>query len=786
MKQYLYILILALSANVRGYAQPSVLPYKNPGLPVESRVKDLLSRMTLEEKIGQLLCPLGWEMYEIRGKEVYPSGKFAQLVKEKQPGMLWATYRADPWTKKTLENGLNPTLAAKAGNALQKYMMENTRLGIPLFLAEEAPHGHMAIGATVFPTGIGMAATWSAQLIEEVGKAIAGEIRSQGGHISYGPVLDLARDPRWSRVEETFGEDPVLSGNLGAAMVSGLGGGELSQEYATIATLKHFLAYAVPESGQNGNYASVGERDLHENFLPPFRKAIDAGALSVMTSYNSIDGIPCTANHYLLTQLLRNEWKFRGFVVSDLYSIEGIHESHFVAPSMENAAMQAVTAGVDVDLGGDAYMNLYHSVRAKEIDEAVVDTAVSRVLRLKFEMGLFEHPYVDPQIAAQVVRSKEKVELARKVAQASVTLLENRNSILPLSKKVRKVAVIGPNADNRYNMLGDYTAPQEDENVKTVLDGIVSKLSPSRVEYVKGCAIRDTTSTELEEAVEAARCSEVVIAVVGGSSARDFKTSYKETGAAVTDESSLSDMESGEGFDRASLSLLGKQQALLSALKATGKPLIVIYIEGRPLDKNWAAQYADALLTAYYPGQEGGNAIADVLFGDCNPAGRLPVSVPRSVGQIPLYYNKKAPQNHDYVELAASPLYPFGYGLSYTTFEYSGLQVVPQGAYSYEVIFKVKNTGEHDGEEVAQLYMRDEYASVVQPLKQLKHFKRFHLKRGEEKTISFVLTKEDFELVDRSLKRIAEPGTFQIMIGGSSTDIRLRTQVVLSSVTPHV
>lgn len=786
MKQYLYILILVLSANVRGYAQPSVLPYKNPGLPIESRVKDLLSRMTLEEKIGQLLCPLGWEMYEIRGQEVYPSEKFAQLVKEKQPGMLWATYRADPWTKKTLENGLNPTLAAKAGNALQKYIMENTRLGIPLFLAEEAPHGHMAIGATVFPTGIGMAATWSPQLIEEVGKAIAGEIRSQGGHVSYGPVLDLARDPRWSRVEETFGEDPVLSGNLGAAMVSGLGGGELWQEYATIATLKHFLAYAVPESGQNGNYASVGERDLHENFLPPFRKAIDAGALSVMTSYNSIDGIPCTANHYLLTQLLRNEWKFRGFVVSDLYSIEGIHESHFVAPSMENAAMQAVTAGVDVDLGGDAYMNLYHSVRAKETEEAVVDTAVSRVLRLKFEMGLFEHPYVDPQIAAQVVRSIEKVELARKVAQASVTLLENRNSILPLSKKVRKVAVIGPNADNRYNMLGDYTAPQEDENVKTVLDGIVSKLSPSRVEYVKGCAIRDTMATELDEAVEAARRSEAVIVVVGGSSARDFKTSYKETGAAVTDESSLSDMESGEGFDRASLSLLGKQQALLSALKATGKPLIVIYIEGRPLDKNWAAQYADALLTAYYPGQEGGNAIADVLFGDYNPAGRLPVSVPRSVGQIPLYYNKKAPQNHDYVELAASPLYPFGYGLSYTTFEYSGLQVVLQGAYSYEVIFKVKNTGEYDGEEVAQLYMRDEYASVVQPLKQLKHFKRFHLKRGEEKTISFVLTKEDFELVDRSLKRIAEPGTFQIMIGGSSTDIRLRTQVVLSSVTPHV
>lgn len=626
-------------------------------------------------------------------------------------------------------------MAAKAGNALQKYVMENTRLGIPMFLAEEAPHGHMAIGATVFPTGIGMAATWSPELVKEVGQVIAKEIRSQGGHISYGPVLDLTRDPRWSRVEETFGEDPVLSGILGASMVDGLGGGNLSQKYATIATLKHFLAYAVPEGGQNGNYASVGIRDLHQNFLPPFRKAIDAGALSVMTSYNSIDGIPCTSNHNLLTQLLRNEWKFRGFVVSDLYSIEGIHESHFVAPTKENAAIQSVTAGVDVDLGGDAYTNLCHAVQSGQMDKAVIDTAVCRVLRMKFEMGLFEHPYVDPKIAAKTVRRKEHIELARKIAQSSITLLKNENSILPLSKTINKVAVIGPNADNRYNMLGDYTAPQEDSNVKTVLDGIITKLSPSRVEYVRGCAIRDTTVNEIEQAIEAARRSEVVIVVVGGSSARDFKTSYKETGAAVAEEGSVSDMECGEGFDRASLSLLGRQQELLESLQKTGKPLIVVYIEGRPLEKNWASEYADALLTAYYPGQEGGNAIADVLFGDYNPSGRLPISVPRSVGQIPVYYNQKAPRNHDYVEVSSSPLYSFGYGMSYTTFEYSDLQVVQKSARCFEVSFKVKNTGKYDGEEVSQLYMRDEYASVVQPMKQLKHFERFHLKKEKRKKL---------------------------------------------------
>ena len=759
--------------------QVSVLTYQNPNLSIDIRLADLLSRMTLEEKVGQLLCPLGWEMYEIHGSKVYPSGKFKQLIKERNAGMLWATYRADPWTKKTLANGLNPELAAKAGNALQKYVMENTRLGIPMFLAEEAPHGHMAIGATVFPTGIGMAATWSPELVKEVGQVIAKEIRSQGGHISYGPVLDLTRDPRWSRVEETFGEDPVLSGILGASMVDGLGGGNLSQKYATIATLKHFLAYAVPEGGQNGNYASVGIRDLHQNFLPPFRKAIDSGALSVMTSYNSIDGIPCTSNHYLLTQLLRNEWKFCGFVVSDLYSIEGIHESHFVALTKENAAIQSVTAGVDVDLGGDAYTNLCHAVQSGQMDKAVIDTAVCRVLRMKFEMGLFEHPYVDPKIAAKTVRRKEHIELARKIAQSSITLLKNENSILPLSKTINKVAVIGPNADNRYNMLGDYTAPQEDSNVKTVLDGIITKLSPSRVEYVRGCAIRDTTVNEIEQAIEAARRSEVVIVVVGGSSARDFKTSYKETGAAVAEEGSVSDMECGEGFDRASLSLLGRQQELLESLQKTGKPLIVVYIEGRPLEKNWASEYADALLTAYYPGQEGGNAIADVLFGDYNPSGRLPISVPRSVGQIPVYYNKKAPRNHDYVEVSSSPLYSFGYGMSYTTFEYSALQVVQKSARCFEVSFKVKNTGKYDGEEVAQLYMRDEYASVVQPMKQLKHFERFHLKKGEEKKVTFVLTEEDFFLVNYTLKKVVESGNFHLMIGAASNDIRLQNVILV-------
>ncbi len=742
------------------------------------RVADLLPRMTLEEKVGQLLCPLGWEMYTITADGVDASDKFKQLVQEHHAGMLWATFRADPWTRKTLENGLNPRLAALAGNALQKYVIENTRLGIPVFLAEEAPHGHMAIGGTVFPTGIGMAATWSRDLLEQVGRAIGEEVRTQGAHISYGPVLDLTRDPRWSRVEETYGEDPVLSGSLGASMVRGLGGGDLSKPYSTIATLKHFLAYAVPEAGQNGNFSSVGTRDLLQNFLPPFHEAEEAGALSIMTSYNSIDGVPCTANKELLTNVLHGDWHFGGFTVSDLYSIEGIYETHHVAADVAGAAIAALEAGLDVDLGGDAYRTLVESVKSGRVDEALVDRSVARVLKLKFDMGLFDDPYVDPDKAAATVNSAAHKELALNVARASVTLLENRDATLPLSKSVRKVAVVGPNADTGYNQLGDYTAPQPDETVKTVLEGVCELIGADKVVYAKGCAIRDTRGTDINAAVEAANAADAVIAVVGGSSARDFKTTYKETGAAIVDENSVSDMESGEGYDRADITLMGDQLRLLEALKATGKPLIVVYIEGRPLEKAWAAENADALLTAYYPGQEGGRAIADVIFGDYNPAGRLPITTPRAVGQIPIYYNKRAPAYHDYVELSATPQYAFGYGLSYTTFDYTDLKVVRKDKADYEVSFTLTNTGKLDGEEVPQLYVHDVTASVVQPLKQLKAYSRVALKAGESRRMTFRLSPEAFSIVNSSYNTVVEPGDFEVMIGPSSD------KAVLKAVLP--
>ncbi len=779
MKKIYIALLFSLGITVASYARTEKGAFLDANLPTEQRVADLLSRMTVEEKVGQLLCPLGWEMYEITGpKSVEVSQKFKDLIQQTGAGMLWATYRADPWTRKTLDNGLTPEQAARAGNAIQKYVIENTRFGIPVFLAEEAPHGHMAIGTTVFPTGLGMAATWNPELMHTVGEIIGREVRSQGGHISYGPVLDLSRDPRWSRVEETFGEDPLLAGRMGGAMVGGLGGGDLSKPNSTIATLKHFLAYAVPEGGQNGNYSVVGKRDLLQNFLPPFREAVDSGALSIMSSYNSIDGIPCTSNKEILFDVT-TDWGFKGFVVSDLYSIEGIHETHHVAPTIEDAAAMALNAGLDVDLGGDAYRNLVSAARSGKLDSGALDRAVGRVLTLKFDMGLFENPYVKPE-SARSVGGFRSGEVAREVVRQSITLLKNEGNLLPLEvRPSMKIALVGPNADNAYNMLGDYTAPQPEGRVVTVLDGLRRQQPGIEVKYVKGCAVRDTSTADIAAAVRAAREADVVIAVVGGSSARDFKTSYKETGAAVVDATTVSDMECGEGYDRETLDLLGLQPQLLKALKETGTPLVVVYIEGRPLEKEWAAENADALLTAYYPGQEGGNAIAEVIFGKYNPAGRLPITVPRSVGQIPVYYNRRAPQLHPYVEGDASPRYPFGYGLSYTTFDYSGLNLLPGDDGTLTVEATVTNSGDRDGEEVVQLYLHPEYAATVQPLMRLADFRRVSIPKGESRKVCFTLPVSAFEIIGPDYKPMLQKGSWDIMVGASSADIRLKGSHVM-------
>lgn len=778
------ILGLSLFCATTALAQEAKPLYKNSKAPTEDRVKDLLGRMTLEEKVGQLSTLLGWEMYQKQGKKVTFSPEYKKAVDERHIGMLWATLRADPWTKKTLTTGLNPTLAAQATNALQKYAVESTRLGIPLLLAEECPHGHMAIGTTVFPTSIGQSSTWNPALVQRMAATIAAEARAQGAHIGYGPVLDLAREPRWSRVEETYGEDPVLTSQMGIAMVKGFQGDNLRSGANVISTLKHFTAYGVPEGGHNGGGISIGHRELHQSYLSPFRAAVKAGALSVMTAYNSVDGVPCSSNEYLLSDLLRDEWGFDGFTVSDLGSISGLVGSHRVAATPIEAAALAINAGLDADLSGYGYdKHLLEAIKSGQVSMAILDQAVSRVLRLKFEMGLFENPYVDPKKAARVVRNEAHVQLARQVAQESMVLLKNEGNVLPLSKSLKSIAVIGPNADNSYNQLGDYTAPQPERNITTVLEGIRAKVSAkTKVTYVKGSAIRDTTFANIAEAVEAARNSEVAVVVLGGSSARDFKTEYQTSGAATVSTpekvQALSDMESGEGFDRATLDLLGKQLELLQEVVKTGTPVVVVLIKGRPLNLNWMAAHVPAILDAWYPGQEGGHAVADVLFGDYNPAGRLPISVPKHVGQLPVYYNAKRPAKHDYVEMDAQPLYSFGYGLSYTSFVYSDLQVNAsenQGDVEVKVRFQVKNTGSRDGDEVVQLYLRDRVSSTVTPDRQLKQFQRIHLKAGEQKTVELVLKAEDLMLLDPKMQWVVEPGDFDVLVGASSDDIKLES-----------
>ena len=785
----------------------------------EQRAKALVKAMTLEEKVGQLLCPLGWPMYTVtatnqgqnvaenpengttatnQGRSVAVSEAYKDFIDKQHGGMLWATFRADPWTQKTIETGLNPQLAAKTYNALQKYAIEHSRLGIPIILAEEAPHGHMAIGTTVFPTSIGLASTWNPETLTEVGRTIAEELRAQGGHIGYGPVIDLAREPRWSRVEETYGEDVYLTSQMASGMVRGTSPKENGWDKGVISTLKHFIAYGIPQGGHNGNESVVGERDLAENFLPTFKAAIDAGALSVMTSYNTIDGIPSTANPKLLRNILKEDWGFQGFVVSDLYSIDGICTDHRIAKDSQEAGIMAVNAGVDVDLGGRCYAELVEalgsdsklSASERKTLMASVDEACYNVLKIKFALGLFDNPYIDEN--PTTVRSEAHIAVAKKAALEGIVLLEN-NGVLPLNPK-QKIAVVGPNADTPYNQLGDYTAPQERSNIVTPLDGIRAK-APNAV-YAKGCYVRDRKASNIAAAVNAARGADVVVAVVGGSSSRYNGAEYEDTGAAKVATKSaqnvagapenalaatnkaqnvagqlpdpeIPDMDAGEGFDRATLDLLGDQLKLLEALKQTGKPIIVVYIEGRPLDKVWASENADALLTMWYPGQQGGAALADVLFGEYNPAGRLPVSVPRSVGQIPVYYNKRFPVGHDYVEMSAEPLYPFGYGLSYTTFEYSDFQADSEGA-----SVKVTNTGEMDGDEVVQIYITDVNASTARPRKQLCGFKRVHIKAGESATVEFPLSDGAFQMCNADMQMVVEPGEFTLAVGASSKDIR--------------
>lgn len=738
--------------------------YLNPALPVERRVADLLERMTLEEKVAQTQAL--WKQQEFLMDE---NGGFSPAKAER-----------------VLKNGIGEITRAseKKGprenavfcNAIQKYLKEHTRLGIPAIVHEESLHGFMAPGATSFPQAIALASTWDPKLVEQVFGVAAEEIRSRGGQQALTPVLGVAREPRWGRTEETYGEDPYLVSRLGVACVRGFqGAGPTIDEHHIIATVKHFAVHSQPQGGRNiapGNYSM---RTIREVFFPPFRAALtEAGAMSVMPSYNEIDGVPSHANKWLLDEVLRKEWGFQGIVVSDYNGIAQLETVHHVAANVQDAARLALNAGVDIELPDvDAYGTLGGQVLAGRISEATLDKTVARILRAKFLLGLFEHPYVDPEQAVRVNNSPSHRQLARQAAREALILLKNENHLLPLDlNNLKSIAVIGPNAAVCH--LGGYS--DNPGRTVSVLEGIKEKVGTGvRVNYAEGCKITvndtgdwkrdkielptaDEDQKEITEAVKAAQASDAVLVVVGGNE--------------QTSREAWADTRLG---DRASLQLVGRQNDLVRAVLATGKPVVVLLINGRPLATNYIAEHVPAILEGWYLGEETGNAVADVLFGEYSPAGRLPITVPRSVGQLPDFYNHKPSSEREYLFEKPGPLFPFGYGLSYTTFKYGEPQLSPATigtAGKTTVSVEVANTGSREGDEVVQMYIRDEVSSVTRPVKELKGFKRIHLKPGETQTVKFELTPQKLSFLNLDMHRVVEPGVFDVMVGPNSVDLK--------------
>ena len=722
---------------------------------IDFRVEELLSRMNLEEKVAQL------GTVEIR-----------QLVDENN---RFSLDRA----RELLRNGIGqitrvsgglevgPREAARLANEIQRFLVEKTRLGIPAIIHEECLSGFMAKTATTFPQAIGLASTWNPKLVGEVTNLIRRQMRMVGAHQGLAPLLDVPRDPRWGRVEETFGEDPYLVAAIGVAYIRGLQGEDLKS--GVIATPKHFAGYSFSEGGRNLAPVHVGPSEFREVFLYPFEAAVKlARAYSLMNAYHEVDGVPCAASRELLTDILRGEWGFEGFVVSDYWSISMLYTFHFTARNAKEAAIQALTAGVDVELPNAACYGepLREAVEEGLIPESVVDEAVRRVLRAKLLLGLFENPYVDVYKVPESHDDEEGRRLALQAARESIVLLKN-DGILPLNpQEVKSIAVVGPNAASTRNLIGNYgyTAhlglPYDAVRIVSILEGLKSRAGGSvEIRYAKGCSIKDDDRSGFEEAVEAAKRSDVVIAVMGE------RSGFGE------------DDVSGEGKDRASLTLPGVQGELLEVLLETGKPLILVLVNGRPLALESYVERCAAIIEAWYPGEEGGNAVADVIFGFYNPSGRLPVSFPRTVGQIPVYYNRRHSSMGSYVFTNSKPLFPFGYGLSYTEFKYRDLRVKPDEVGpggEVEISFILENVGSRKGAEVCQLYVRDVVASVTRPVKELKGFAKVQLAPGEKAKVTFRLPLELLAFYDKHMRLVVEPGEFEVMVGASSEDIKLK------------
>ena len=873
VKKTAIILVMAAGFFNHGYSQKKY-PYQDAKLPVEERVKDLLRRMSLEEKVRQM------DMYKgefFKEKEDLSKSKSAAKIGSLGIGAIHDIYPR----------------SAKMINDLQTHVIKGNRWGIPALIMCEMLHGYLDDGSTAFPMNIGLGATWDTNLMDKVGKVIGAEARAHGVHFGFGPNLDIGREPRWGRVAETFGEDAYLSGEIGLAMIKGMQGDDLKSDRSIIAEPKHFAVHGIPEGGGNSSPALVGEREARQDFLPTFEKAFrKGGALGTMCAYSELDGIPCAANHWLLTDVLRNEWGFKGIVVSDLGAIKYLQTTHYVTNSPKESIREAVAAGVDMqfyDFTNEFWQqSIIELVNEKKLTMEQIDRAAGGVLRLKFLLGLFENPYTDKNLIKERFHTKENQDIALEAGHKSIVLLKNENNMLPLNKEVKTVAVIGPNAD--ASRLGGYSV--KNKIGTTVLEGVKQVVGKNtNVLYEEGVSLivkgqiipskylftPDGSQNGLKGEYFNNRKAEGTPALTRidnqlefdwpwspGDGVTDDDFSIRWTGYIQSDKSfdgwlglssddgirmwiddqlvidnwtkgatsmvtTPKNIEAGKKYkvriemweggwgarahlrwnlekvnfqpaidiakkadvaivvlgesnelveenrDVASLDLHGMQQELIEAIQKTGTPVVCVLLNGRPLSTNWISENIPALVEAWFPGEAGGKAVADVLFGNYNPGGKLPITVPKSVGQLPIYYNQKPSAIHRYVSESENPLYTFGYGLSYTKFEYSNFAINTKEIKAdgeLKVSVNVKNIGNYNGDEVVQLYINDVYSSVTTPRKTLKGFKRLFIEKGETKKVEFILTADELSIWNRDMKRVVEPGDFEVMVGGNSADLQ--------------
>ncbi|UOE47505.1 glycoside hydrolase family 3 C-terminal domain-containing protein [Mucilaginibacter sp. SMC90] len=755
-----FSLALAITANAQ--------LYKDPNAPVQKRVADLLKRMTLEEKVGQM--------------------SMSSLTEAKNSKIAYGVLES-PFT--------NVRDVALKSAAAKKYSLEQTRLGIPPIQIGECLHGQLAAGATTFPQAIAQGSTWNPELIEKMGQAIAYEASTSGVDQALSPLFDLIRDARYGRVEECFAEDPYLVGQLGSAFVRGMQGNP-SQTRAGFAfdkvmcTGKHFAAYSKPIAGINIAPAEIGERELRTMFLAPFRDVVqDANIAAIMPSYNEIDGVPAHSNEFLLKQVLRTEWGFKGYVFSDYGGLSQLYDFHKIAKTKADAAILGITAGVDLEAARpDIYPHLIELIKAGKVKESQIDTAVARILTLKFKAGLFEKPLADTSRIKDRVHTADHIKLSQQIAEESIVLLKNNDNLLPLNiSKLKSIAVIGPNANKVQ--YGDYSFTRDNLSGVNVLEGIKQFVGNSvKVNYAKGCELTGLDRSGFDEAVKTANESDAVVVVLGTTSVVFQGVGWN--GQAPGNEPK-DPFTCGEGYDVTDISPQGVQRELLQALYKTGKPVILILENGRPWSIGWEKENIPAILEAWYPGEKGGTAIANILFGKVNPSGRLNMSVPQSTGHIPVFYNyvNSSRGNNrdagtiekpgrDYVFSSPDPLFAFGFGLSYTTFDYSNLKVSKMTFSKNEqvtVSVDVKNTGKVAGKEVVQLYLGNKVNSVSTPVVALKRFNKIAIVPGETKTVSFTINARDIAIWNRKMKLVTEPGTFDVMIAKAANDVVLKKQL---------